>query len=52
MISAETVKELRKREIPYILGTRMRKVNEVKCDVLYSAQEPDWKQGISDVSQD
>jgi len=37
MISAETVKELQKREIPYILGTRMRKVNEVKCDVLSRA---------------
>jgi transposase len=34
MVSAETVKELDKREIPYILGTRMRKVNEVKRDVL------------------
>jgi transposase len=34
MISAETVKELDRREIPYILGTRMRKVNEIKRDVL------------------
>jgi len=34
MISAETVKALDKREIPYILGTRMRKVNEVKREVL------------------
>ena len=34
MISAETLKELQEREIPYILGTRMRKVNEVKRDVL------------------
>jgi hypothetical protein len=34
MISAETVKELERREIPYILGTRMRKVNEIKQDVL------------------
>ncbi len=34
MVSAKTVKELDKREIPYILGTRMRKVNEVKRDVL------------------
>lgn len=34
MISAETVKELDKREIPYILGTRMRKVKEIKRDVL------------------
>lgn len=34
MISAETVRELEKREIGYILGTRMRKVNEIKRDVL------------------
>jgi transposase len=34
MISAETLNELDKREIPYILGTRMRKVNEIKRDVL------------------
>jgi transposase len=34
MISAETVKALDKREIPYILGTRMRKVNKVKREVL------------------
>jgi transposase len=34
MISAETLNELGKREIPYILGTRMRKVNEIKRDVL------------------
>jgi transposase len=34
MISAETLKELQEREISYILGTRMRKVNEVKRDVL------------------
>ena len=34
MISAESLKELQEREIPYILGTRMRKVNEVKGDVL------------------
>ena len=34
MISAETLKALQEREIPYILGTRMRKVNEVKRDVL------------------
>jgi len=37
MISAKTLKELHKREIPYILGTRMRKVNEVKRDVLSRA---------------
>jgi transposase len=34
MISAETVNELDKREIPYILGARMRKVKEVKREVL------------------
>ena len=34
MISAESLKELQERQIPYILGTRMRKVNEVKGDVL------------------
>jgi transposase len=34
MISAETLNELDRREIPYILGTRMRKVNEIKRDVL------------------
>jgi transposase len=34
MISAETLNELDKREIPYILGTRMRKVNGIKRDVL------------------
>lgn len=34
MISAETLEELDRREIPYILGTRMRKVNEIKQDVL------------------
>lgn len=34
MISAKTLKELDERQIPYILGTRMRKVNEIKRDVL------------------
>jgi len=34
MISADTLKKLHHREIPYILGTRMRKVNEIKRDVL------------------
>lgn len=34
MISAETLNELDRREIPYILGTRMRNVNEIKRDVL------------------
>jgi transposase len=36
MISADTLKELEdpQRNIPYIFGTRMRKVNEVKREVL------------------
>jgi transposase len=34
MISAENLKKLQQKKIPYILGTRMRKVNEVKRDVL------------------
>jgi len=34
MISAENVNELEKREIPYIFGTRMRKVKEIREDVL------------------
>ena len=34
MISAETIKELEKRNIAYILGTRMRLVKEIKRDVL------------------
>jgi transposase len=34
MISAETLRELGQREIPYILGTRMRRVNEIKREVL------------------
>jgi transposase len=34
MISAETMDQLEQRKIPYILGTRMRKVNEIKMDVL------------------
>lgn len=34
MISVETLEELNRREIPYILGTRMRKVNEIKREVL------------------
>ena len=34
MISAENVKELEQREIPYIFGARMRKVKEIKEDVL------------------
>ena len=39
MISAKTLKVLEERNIPYILGTRMRKVNEIKEEVLsYSGQ--------------
>ena len=34
MISADTIEELEGRHIPYILGTRMRRVNEIKFDVL------------------
>jgi len=34
MISAGTIEELEDRHIPYILGTRMRRVNEIKFDVL------------------
>jgi len=37
MISAESLHNLQERQIPYILGTRMRKVNEVKRDVLSRA---------------
>jgi transposase len=34
MISAKAVLELEKRELPYILGARMRRVNEIKDQVL------------------
>jgi len=34
MISADTIEELETRNIPYILGTRMRRVREIKFDVL------------------
>jgi transposase len=34
MISAESLKELDQKQIPYLLGARMRKVNEIKRDVL------------------
>lgn len=37
MISEATVKELQRRNILYILGARMRKVNEIKNDVLSRA---------------
>lgn len=36
MISAENIKELEQREIPYIFGARMRKVKEIREDVLSS----------------
>ena len=36
MISAENVDELEERKIPYIFGTRMRKVKEIREDVLSS----------------
>jgi transposase len=34
MISANSIKELEERHMGYILGTRMRKVNEIKTEVL------------------
>jgi len=34
MISAGNVKELEKKEIPYIFGTRMRRVKQIKEDIL------------------
>ena len=34
MVSADTIEELEGSHIPYILGTRMRRVNEIKFDVL------------------
>ena len=34
MISGKTIKELEEHNIAYILGTRMRRVNEIKLDVL------------------
>ncbi len=34
MISTKTIEELEERNISYILGTRMRRVNKVKLDVL------------------
>jgi len=37
MISNDTMKELEDRKIPYILGARMRKVKEIKLDVLSRA---------------
>jgi len=37
MISADTMRKLQGKEIPYILGARMRKVNEIKGDVLSRA---------------
>jgi transposase len=48
MISAKTIKELEGRKIAYILGTRMRKVKEIKLEVLsrggrYSEVQPEGK---------
>lgn len=48
MISAKTIKELEERNIAYILGTRIRRVNEIKLDVLsrggrYSEVHPEGK---------
>jgi hypothetical protein len=37
MISAETIAELDQRRIPYILGARMRRVKNIKIDVLSRA---------------
>ena len=37
MISAETIVELDERRIPYILGARMRRVKNIKVDVLSRA---------------
>ena len=37
MISADTLTYLEKEKIPYILGARMRKVKEIKEDVLSRA---------------
>jgi hypothetical protein len=37
MISQETLKELEERKLPYILGARMRRVKEIKEDVLSRA---------------
>jgi hypothetical protein len=34
MVSADKIEELEGHHIPYILGTRMRRVNEIKFDVL------------------
>jgi transposase len=39
MISQATIKELEKEQLSYILGVRMRLVNEVKNDVLLDAGE-------------
>jgi transposase len=39
MISQATIKELEKEQLSYILGVRMRLVNEVKNDVLLDAVE-------------
>lgn len=48
MISNDTMKELEDRKISYILGARMRKVKEIKLDVLsragrYREVYPEWQ---------
>ena len=52
MISEETVKELDNKDIPYILGSRMRKTREVREEVLsrpgrYAEIHPEGKRGPS-----
>jgi transposase len=52
MISAETLKSLDERDIPYILGSRMRKTKEVREEVLarpgrYEEVNPPGTKGVS-----
>jgi len=52
MISAATVKSLDERDIPYILGSRMRKTKEVRQEVLtrpgrYEEVHPQGTKGLS-----
>ena len=52
MISAATVKSLDERDIPYILGSRMRKTKEVRQEVLtrpgrYEEVHPQGMKGLS-----
>ncbi|WP_320042636.1 transposase [uncultured Desulfobacter sp.] len=37
MISSDTISKLEARQLPYILGTRMRRVKEVKAEILTRA---------------